>query len=88
MGEYGNLLNISCDKIIPSNNTEWQLIPLFLNYAKSIYSTDRIILEFKNRNFLQNTEELSVILPIDYEEMSAFYDKLNGNRTGKGQKLT
>jgi hypothetical protein len=81
-----NLLNISCDKIIPSNNTEWQLIPVFLNYAKSIYSTDRIILEFKNRNFLQNTEELSVILPIDYEEMSAFYDKLKGNRTGKGQK--
>jgi len=79
-----NLLNISCDKIDPTINTEWQLIPIFLNYAKSIYSTERLIIEFKLRNFLQNTEELSVILPKEYEKMSAFYDKINGKRTGKG----
>ena len=81
-----NLLNVSCDKTDPTINTDWQLIPIFLNYAKSIYSTERLITEFKNRNFLQNTEDLSVILPEDYEKMSAFYDRLNGKRTGKGNK--
>jgi len=81
-----NLLNMSCDKIDPTNNTEWQLVPLFLNYAKSIYSTERLVSEFKNRNFLQSTEELLVKLPENYEKMSAFYDKLNGQRTGKGNK--
>jgi hypothetical protein len=81
-----NLLNMSCDKIDPTNNTKWQLVPLFLNYAKSVYSTERLVSEFKKRNFLQNTDELVVQLPEDYEVMSAFYEKLNGRRTGKGNK--
>lgn len=81
-----HLLNVSCDKIDPTKNTKWQLVPVFLNYAKSFYSNERLVQEFKKRNFLQSIEELSVKLPEDYKTMAAFYDRLNGKRTGKGNK--
>jgi hypothetical protein len=81
-----NIFNVSCDKIDPYCNTEWQLVPCFLNYAKSNYSTQHIINEFQKRNFLKDTKKLSIILPDNYNETSVFYAKVFENKKyyGKG----
>lgn len=76
--------NVSCDKINCNDNTAWQLLPLFINYAKSTLTNEQLVHEFQKRNFLLNIPELSVILPDTYYEDSAFIDRMNGKRTGKG----
>jgi hypothetical protein len=81
-----NILNVSCDKIDPFCNTEWQLVPSFLNYAKSNYSTQHIINEFQKRNFLKDAKKLSIILPDNYNETSVFYAKVFGNKKMYGKQ--
>ena len=71
-----NLFNVSCDRIVPKT-PEWQLLPLFLNYAKMEMNIEQFMEALKKRNFLQNTINQKVIIPDQYRENSYFIDKLN-----------
>ena len=70
--DRNNKLNVSCDKINCNDNTKYQLVPLFLNLAKNTLSNEQLLEEFKKRNFLQNKQNLQIILPEKYYTDSIF----------------
>jgi hypothetical protein len=77
-------LNVSADLIKSGDlNSGYQLIPLFLNYAKNNLSNDELKNEFKIRGFLENSK--TIILPTDYYDKS-FFDKTYHLKLGHGEK--
>jgi hypothetical protein len=70
-----SIYSCSCDRIIPKNNENYQLIPLFLNYAKNNLSQDEFIIELEKRNYLNN-KNVKVILPDNYLNDSYFINKI------------
>jgi hypothetical protein len=83
--DRNNKLNVSCDKIDCNDNTKYQLLPFFLNLAKSTLSNQELLEEFKKRSFLLNLENKQIILPENYNKNSIFINKLILNkRVGKG----
>jgi hypothetical protein len=79
------IYSISCDRIIPKNNENYQLIPQFLNFAKNNLSQEDFMKELEKRNYLNN-KNVRVILPHNYYEDSYFIYKLKNRiniRLGK-----
>jgi len=79
-----SIYSCSCDRIIPKNNKNYQLIPIFLNYAKNNLSQDEFIIELEKRNYLNN-KNVKVILPDNYLNDSYFINKLKNNKTRLGK---
>jgi len=87
MTSANNLLNASCDRIIAGNSNFYQIVPLFIQYAKNDLSLDEFKTNMKIRNYLNwNLSDANIILPNEYYEDSLFINKLlkTKNRFGKG----
>lgn len=72
--------SVSCDRIVPKNNENYQLIPQFLNFAKNNLSQEDFMKELEKRNYL-NSKNVKVILPDNYYENSYFIHKLNNGNS-------
>lgn len=82
-----HLLNASCDQVIASDPDEHQIIPLFMNYAKSDTSTEDFKNYMKMRNYLTwDLSKASIILPLTYYEDSYFINKLFKTKNRFGVK--
>ena len=79
-----SIYSCSCDRIVPKNNENYQLIPLFLNYAKNNLSQDEFLIELEKRNYLNN-KNVKVILPDNYLNNSYFINKIKNNKTRFGK---
>jgi len=60
-------MNVSVDQ----EGDGYQLVPVFLNWAKNTLTNDELKKEFADRGFLQTTDK-KVLLPPDYYEKSYF----------------
>jgi hypothetical protein len=77
-------MNISCDQ----EGDGYQLVPVFLNWAKNTLTNDELKKEFADRGFLQTTNK-KVLLPPDYDEKSYFdqtYHTAGKSSLAKGRK--
>lgn len=87
MTSANNLLNASCDRIISGNSNYYQIIPLFMQYAKNDLSQDEFKSNMKIRNYLNwNLSDANIIIPNEYYKDSYFINKMLKikNRFGKG----
>jgi hypothetical protein len=69
--EKRTIFNCSVDQITPGNHLDgFQLMPVFMNYAKITNSIDEMKSEFTARGWLLPEHNKRVILPEDYYETS------------------
>lgn len=87
MTTANNLLNASCDRIIAGDSTNYQIIPLFMQYGKNVLSQNEFLKHMTQRNYLTwDLSKANIILPKMYYKDSLFINKLlkTNNRFGKG----
>lgn len=66
-----SIFNCSVDQIKAGDHTHgFQLLPLFMNFAKSTMTNEEVRMEFEARGWLKSSHTKKIILPMDYAEKS------------------
>ena len=84
-----HILNASCDRVVAGNTDAYQVVPLFMNWAKNDLSNEEFKTQMNLRNYLTwNLDDTKFILPDSYHEDSYFINSLFKTKNRLGAKRT